>query len=142
MFRILVFSIVFCQSCGGEPGDGELIQAAENATIILNEFHDAYESTKTPAECVETLRKYTDRWKTTVTPLQAAGLQKKGAVSELVVNQRFEERYPEKARRFRNAFLRVKDLGLRKAEFCRSHKDYSAVQETAWRTFLGLREKK
>lgn len=136
---VLVVCLGF--SCTREPGDQEMLTAAEKGTALLRQFVSEYEAAATPADCTRLLQQYTDRWKAEVTPLQQAGLAKKGNVSELVVNQKFAERYEKEGRLFRNAFLNAHDLGKRRAEFCKADSNYRKVQETAWRTFLGLRDK-
>lgn len=139
----MILAYIFCigLSCTAEPGDGELVDAAKHGTLLLTRFVAEYEMAAKPADCTRLLKQYSDRWKNEVTPLQLKGLEKKGHVSELVVNKQIEKKYPKVAEEFREVFRKVHETGQRRAAFCSADPEYRKTQERAWRIFLGLRER-
>lgn len=139
----MIFAYIFCIgiSCTAEPGDGELLDAAKQGSRLLTQFISEYEMAAKPADCTRLLGQFTERWKNEITPLQLKGLEKKGNVSEMLVNQQFEKKYPKVAEEFRDVFRKVHETGQKRAGFCSADTGYRKAQERAWRTFLGLREK-
>lgn len=138
---LLLLVVCLGSHCTGEPGDAELKNAAGKATALLREFKTEYENVAQPADCTRVLNKYTRRWQNEIIPMQQAGIAKKGRVSELEAMQKFSARNADISQKFRDAFLNAYELGKRKAQFCGTDPEYRRIQESAWRTFLGLPKK-